>query len=508
MAKSRYVCSVFLIWLSTILTAPAGDWTTVGGNNQRNGQSDETGPATNQLLWSKPSLNSVWGNQVYTWGDKLVTTRYTSLSPLRAPLACHNLYTGDTLWTRNYAPNGVMIVMGFHNDQIYARNFQQGGADSIYAINPADGAVIWKSNFTVERGIIWSAVFAGNGDLIVPGSGNLSIMRIDHADGDTVWTLTRTIPNTGAESMCAIGNTLYAWEGAINTPKRLMAIDINSGAVKYYSPALPGDGDQEITFSLGPDGVIYCARDGGLIYALEDNGSALEIRWSAPPRGTIGTYAQFGVGPDNSVYIPMGKRLYRLDALTGAALDSSVEVIGSGVANGRMAIGADGMVYFGNGASEPAQGKYFMFSPDLQEVFWSQNVSFNYYSGPALGRDGILVFGGSGATLYAYQTPTAISPQPAALVEGFSLAQNYPNPFNPVTTIPFTLPKAANVTLVIYNSAGQPIRTLVSGNLSAGRHLLQWDGTDGAGKPVASGVYLYRLKADNFKEARKMTLVQ
>lgn len=508
MSGFRYFRYVLFLSFSMVLNAPAGDWATVGGNSQRNGLSDETGPAANQLLWSKPSLNSVWGNQVYTWGDKLVTTRYTSLSPLRAPLACHDLYTGDTLWTRNYAPNGVMIVMGFHNDQIYARNFQQGGADSIYAINPADGSAIWKSNFTVERGIIWSAVFTGNGDLIVPGSGSLSIMRINHTDGDTVWTLTRTIPNTGAESMCAFGNTLYAWEGAINTPKRIMAIDLNNGAVKYYSPDLPGDGDQEITFSLGPDGAIYCARDGGAIYALEDNGSGLSIRWSATPRGAIGTYAQFGVGPDNSVYVPMGKRLYRLDALTGAALDSSIEVIGSGVSNGRMAIGVDGMVYYGNGASEPAQGKYFMFSPDLQEVFWSQNVPFNYYSGPALGRDGILVFGGSGTTLYAFQTPTAISPQPAALPAGFALAQNYPNPFNPVTTIPFTLPRAGSVALAIYNAAGQPIRTLFASDLAAGRHLLQWDGTDTAGRRVASGVYLYQLTADNFKAARKMVLVQ
>jgi len=115
--------------------------------------------------------------QIFIYGDKCVTSRYASLSPLRAPLVCHSLNTGDTLWTRNYSANGVMVVMGFNNDKIYVRNFQQQGFDTIYAINPNDGSGNMEIKLYRRARIIWSAAFASNGDLILPGSGTKSVMR-------------------------------------------------------------------------------------------------------------------------------------------------------------------------------------------------------------------------------------------------------------------------------------------------------------------------------------------
>lgn len=79
--------------------------------------------------------------------------------------------------------------------------------------------------------------------------------------------------------------------------------------------------------------------------------------------------------------------------------------------------------------------------------------------------------------------------------EQFSLAQNYPNPFNPQTTLLFTLDHAANVRLTVYDLHGRVIRVLLDGARSAGVHQIAWDGEDGAGRPVASGTYLYRLES-------------
>jgi len=76
----------------------------------------------------------------------------------------------------------------------------------------------------------------------------------------------------------------------------------------------------------------------------------------------------------------------------------------------------------------------------------------------------------------------------------FELAQNYPNPFNPETTIAFRIPSAAQVTLVIYNAAGQEIRTLFRERLTAGEHHVFWDGRNAASQPVGSGVCLYRIR--------------
>ena len=90
----------------------------------------------------------------------------------------------------------------------------------------------------------------------------------------------------------------------------------------------------------------------------------------------------------------------------------------------------------------------------------------------------------------------------------FVLEQNYPNPFNPTTTIRFSLPVAAEVELAIFNLLGQRVTTLVEGLRAAGRYTVVWDGRDDAGRPVASGVYFYRLQTDGFRETRKMLLVK
>ncbi|MBN1350511.1 choice-of-anchor D domain-containing protein [candidate division KSB1 bacterium] len=90
----------------------------------------------------------------------------------------------------------------------------------------------------------------------------------------------------------------------------------------------------------------------------------------------------------------------------------------------------------------------------------------------------------------------------------FELAQNYPNPFNPVTKILFSLPKKSHTTLLVYNILGQHVKTLVDGELRAARHAIIWDGTNDLGKPVASGVYLVRLRSEGKVQVRKMTLLK
>ncbi len=94
------------------------------------------------------------------------------------------------------------------------------------------------------------------------------------------------------------------------------------------------------------------------------------------------------------------------------------------------------------------------------------------------------------------------------LPEEFTLEQNYPNPFNPETVIRYQLPQDSQVKLSIYNVLGREIRTLVNANKEAGYHDATWDGRDNTGQQVASGVYLYRLRAGEFTEVKKLTLLR
>jgi hypothetical protein len=90
----------------------------------------------------------------------------------------------------------------------------------------------------------------------------------------------------------------------------------------------------------------------------------------------------------------------------------------------------------------------------------------------------------------------------------FSLEQNAPNPFNPTTSIAFTLSTSDNAKLAIYDITGRHVQTLLQQHLDAGVHSVMWDGTDTAGRHVASGVYLYRLIAGKRTMVRRLSVVR
>ncbi len=100
------------------------------------------------------------------------------------------------------------------------------------------------------------------------------------------------------------------------------------------------------------------------------------------------------------------------------------------------------------------------------------------------------------------------SATPATEPVSFKLKQNYPNPFNPSTRISYSLERSSNVSITVYNMLGEKIKTLVNGTRNAGSHTVVWNGTDQMGAQVSSGVYLYRLTADQRSVTQKMTLIK
>jgi hypothetical protein len=85
----------------------------------------------------------------------------------------------------------------------------------------------------------------------------------------------------------------------------------------------------------------------------------------------------------------------------------------------------------------------------------------------------------------------------------FSLSQNYPNPFNPSTVIEFALPTSGNVSLKVFNSLGEEVAELVNTEMVAGYHSVNFDASN-----LSSGIYFYRITADNFIQAKKMLLLR
>jgi hypothetical protein len=85
----------------------------------------------------------------------------------------------------------------------------------------------------------------------------------------------------------------------------------------------------------------------------------------------------------------------------------------------------------------------------------------------------------------------------------YKLTQNYPNPFNPTTKITYALPRAGNVSLIVYDVLGREVLRLVNEYKNVGTYTVDFDGTN-----FASGVYFYRIVADEFTDIKKMLLVK
>jgi len=99
---------------------------------------------------------------------------------------------------------------------------------------------------------------------------------------------------------------------------------------------------------------------------------------------------------------------------------------------------------------------------------------------------------------------TSVEEIPSAVVpKEFRLDQNFPNPFNPSTTIQFALPKSSEVTLKIYDILGREVGALVEEKMKAGEYKIVFDASE-----LASGVYFYRIVAQDFVKVRKLTLLR
>lgn len=105
-------------------------------------------------------------------------------------------------------------------------------------------------------------------------------------------------------------------------------------------------------------------------------------------------------------------------------------------------------------------------------------------------------------------TPTTAVEDELQIPGEYALYNNYPNPFNPSTTIKYDLPNASNVTLKIYNIAGEELVTLAHEFQQAGQKSVSWNGKDNFGSKVSSGIYFYRIVAGDFVESKKMILLK
>jgi len=360
-----------LVLGSVLASAPGlADWNTaVGRDPARDGLSPHLGPVDPTIEWqgSRPSIIAQQGAAA---GDLLVINRIASFDLATGTLlVAHNLATGGELWavhlpydTQN--PGHREKVMAIRDGQVYATRGGDTRLDYVYALDPANGSIVWRSEDKVDESTTESPAFADDGDLVV-GNFN-SLRRIDRVDGTTVWNVQRTCPTTDGCSGAVFGERVYIWEAGANGPK-VTAFDLATGDRLYSSPGIGGGFIQQLGLLVGPDGTVYAPRTQNnaitdFFVAFEDNGTAFVEKWRVP-LGYV-PFASFAVGPDGTVYTyTPSRQIVRLDPATGSVLNTSMVIPGEFPMFPRMAIDTAGKVFLTNGSS--GQGALFSFNADL-----------------------------------------------------------------------------------------------------------------------------------------------
>jgi photosystem II stability/assembly factor-like uncharacterized protein len=131
---------------------------------------------------------------------------------------------------------------------------------------------------------------------------------------------------------------------------------------------------------------------------------------------------------------------------------------------------------------------------DGEDIAYLSVIEDTTYAG--IRRSGIFGF-------LAGDPATSVTTRSSSTVSTYELSQNYPNPFNPSTTISFSIPVRGMVTLKVFDVLGREVATLVEGQMNTGLHDVQFDASR-----LSSGVYIYRIRAGDFRASRKLLLMK
>jgi len=330
------------------------------------------------------------------------------------------------------------------------RLFASLGGKLTISDNNGDSWFVADSSFTVF--FPNSIAFGNDNDVYVGVSGQI----FKSTDGGETWIeLVTGIPSTSVQAMAVSGTgTVFAGTRSNGVFRSTDAgstwVEVNNGIGQNFDMT---------AFLFQPNGdVLVSSFDG--VFRSSDNGDTWEKRGNVPTLGV----KDLGRDSAGNLFIAMrggGVAISEDDGATWTNIN-------------------DGLLH--------KDATALLIDPDD-----------NLYTGTRGGG----VFRGIRQTV-------SVEADDAILPGDFVLKQNYPNPFNPSTTISFEVPAPSGqkVTLAIFNVLGRRVRVLVNEKLAPGSHSIAWNGRDQSGKSVASGVYLYRLKAENYQVTKKLILMR
>ncbi len=409
---------------------------------------------------------------------------------------CINLYAQDPAWIiRGEMPIPVAgAASAVHNGNIYVlggySSITQNNVDYIQKYNPS--LTLWKiiAHMKNSRFGLWGGV-----------------------ESDSVYYfggLTDTVANASTLELWNIGTSVSTEDTNINFNRIFSSAILDNDRIFIFGGNSSGDaGIQKIPYI-----VEYRIPSKDIGYQND----TLYVGGDLPEQQMIakkGNYIYLFGGVINGI----SNRIFRFDILTNSFERLPVNLL-EPRAGGRAVLDySNGQIYIIGGYNENSSA---LSSVEVFNDYYG--AWFEVQQGPPLnyGRtypiaeyvNGYLyVLGGYNVN---NEPETAIEILSAS-VTGFSensypaeyeLMQNYPNPFNPETNISFTLPHNEFVSLDIYNTLGEKVTNLISGNIERGTHNVKWDGKNNRDDFMPSGIYLLKFSSNSFSATKKMMLLR
>jgi hypothetical protein len=407
---------------------------------------------------------------ISTWaeGSTLLMTGVKSTAPNDRDQNYYNIIFNTDSLTAN-------LNMNLNNNTIYGDiTVLNTGFNRWYLTAPAadsDTAVVTlMGDVFVEGGefaahgtskTLTTIIVHHYGNIIVTG-GNCSISRGSQPNGTTTWylyegnfsmsnatTQSSTNPPGNAKFVFCKAGTQILTLGEDNTLNRL-PIEVSSGTtLDMGSSVLAGTGN----FTLNAGATLFTALPGGIdpIFSVAE-GTVILAEGSG--YGFTGTTAQV-----TSTRMPAVVSDLYINNLAGVTLSQETTI---------------------NGVLHLMAGEF------------DNTIPFT------LGPNGLISYEGG-----SLKVPVSVESPALNIPASFFIEQNYPNPFNPSTTIRFGLPTVSDINVKVFDIHGQEVATLFDGRKNAGVHNLEFDAAG-----LSSGIYLYRIKAGENVEVKRMLLLK
>lgn len=377
---------------------------------------------------------------------------------------------GNNRFVPSLVSSGNSIIAGIRYNGIY---------------KSTDYGISWAQTFSLPDSSVYSLAANGNNifaGLAFIGNGGSGVYR--STDAGSTWSLVG-LSGRNIISLAVYGDTVYAGTNGLFGVYR----STNNGII-WSQTSL---NNLDIRSFVKSGNIIFAGsgQDSG-VYKSTNNGenwthTSLNYR-SIISLAANGNFIFAGAAGNNGVFKSTDSGV----TWTQTSLDNrqvySIEIYGNNILAGTLSTGI--YVSNDNGNNWHQRNEGFGVNPTILSFCILNNYLFAGTQDSSIYRRPINDF--LGITQISIEVPLR-----------FSLAQNYPNPFNPTTKIRFAIPKQSLIRLTIYDVTGRAIAILVSEELKTGTYEVDWDASN-----RASGVYYYKLEAENYSETKKMVLLK